>query len=79
MRYIEVSHMCIFPSDGTSRIRFTGQGYKALSQPDASGSPKIDLFCGSSTLYLKNCKCQVKKIPKAPLCKGSWQKSLIFD
>ena len=22
----EVSHMCIFPSDGTSRIRFTGQG-----------------------------------------------------
>ena len=40
MRYIEVSHMCIFPSDGISRIRFTGQSHKALSQPDASGPPK---------------------------------------
>ncbi len=25
--------MCIFSYDGTDRIRFTGQGYKALSQP----------------------------------------------
>ncbi len=32
--------MCIFPSDGTSRIRFTGQSYQTQSQPDASGPPK---------------------------------------
>ena len=32
--------MCIFPSDGTNRIRFTGHGYQAKSQPDASGPPK---------------------------------------
>ena len=44
MRY-QVSHLCIFSYDGTDRIRFTGQGYKAQSQPDASGSPKMDLFC----------------------------------
>ncbi len=36
----EASHMCIFPSDGTNRIRFTGHGYQAKSQPDASGPPK---------------------------------------
>ena len=36
----KASHMCIFPSDGTNRIRFTGRGYQAKSQPDASGSPK---------------------------------------
>ena len=35
--------MCIFPSDGISRIRFTGQSYKAHSQPDASGPPKTYL------------------------------------
>ena len=35
--------MCIFPSDGTSRIRFTGLGYGSHSQPDASGSPKTYL------------------------------------
>jgi len=38
-----VSHICIFPSDGTSRIRFTGLGYESHSQPDASGSPKTYL------------------------------------
>ena len=43
MRY-EVSE-CIFSYDGTDRIRFTGHGYKALSQPDASGPPKMDLLC----------------------------------
>ena len=32
--------MCIFPYDGTDRIRFTGLGHEAHSQPDASGSPK---------------------------------------
>ena len=37
--------MCIFPSDGTNRIRFTGQGDQAQSQPDASGPPKTYLFC----------------------------------
>ena len=44
MRY-KVSHMCIFSYDGADRIRFTGQGYEAQSQPNASGSPKMDLFC----------------------------------
>ena len=45
MRHKKASHMCIFPSDGTDRIRFTGLGYQAHSQPDASGSPKTNLFC----------------------------------
>ena len=36
--------MCIFPSDGTDRIRFTGLGYQSHSQPDASGSPKTYLY-----------------------------------
>ena len=36
--------MCIFPSDGTNRIRFTGKGYQAHSQPDASGPPKTYCF-----------------------------------
>ena len=40
MRFQKVSHMCIFPSDGTNRIRFTGKGYQAHSQPDASSPPK---------------------------------------
>ena len=44
MRY-KVSHMCIFSYDGADRITFTGQGYEAQSQPNASGSPKMDLFC----------------------------------
>ena len=43
MRY-EVSE-CIFSYDGTDRIRFTGHGYEAVSQPDASGPPKMDLLC----------------------------------
>ena len=42
--------MCIFPSDGTNRIRFTGQGYQAQSQPDASGPPKTYLFCDRTIL-----------------------------
>ena len=42
--------MCIFPSDGTNRIRFTGQGYQAQSQPDASGPPKTYLFCDNPIL-----------------------------
>ena len=37
--------MCIFPSDGTNRIRFTGKGYKSHSQPDASGPPKTYVLC----------------------------------
>lgn len=45
MRYVQVSHMCIFPYDGTNRIRFTGKGYKSHSQPDASGPPKTYLLC----------------------------------
>ena len=43
MRSSKDSHICIFPSDGTSRIRFTGQDYQVQSQPDASGSPKTYL------------------------------------
>ena len=43
MRYKKASHICIFPSDGISRIRFTGLGYGSHSQPDASGSPKTYL------------------------------------
>ena len=34
----------IFPSDGISRIRFTGQSQQAHSQPDASGPPKTYLL-----------------------------------
>ena len=30
MRY-KVSHLCIFSYDGTDRIRFAGQGYRAYS------------------------------------------------
>jgi len=37
--------MCIFPSDGTNRIRFTGKDYRVQSQPNASGSPKTICFC----------------------------------
>ena len=43
MRSSKDSHICIFPSDGTSRIRFTGQDYQVQSQPDASGPPKTYL------------------------------------
>ena len=44
-RDTKVSSICIFSYDGTDRIRFTGQGYQAFSQPDASGSPKMDSLC----------------------------------
>ena len=50
MRY-KVSHVCIFPSDGTGRIRFTGLGCRSHSQPDASGSPKMDLFLAVRGYY----------------------------
>ena len=43
---MKVSHICIFPSDGTNRIRFTGQDQIMVqSQPEASGTPKTYLFC----------------------------------
>ena len=43
---IKLSHLHIFSYDGTDRIRFAGQGtYFAKSQPEASGTPKMDLFC----------------------------------
>ena len=45
MRYIEVSHMCIFPYDGTNRIRFTGQDSDSPISAGGSGTPKSDLFC----------------------------------
>ena len=35
--------MSIFPYDGTDRIRFTGQGQEALSQPVTAGTPKTKL------------------------------------
>ena len=57
MRY-QVSHLCIFSYDGTDRIRFTGQGYEAKSQPDASGSPKMDLFCDYCKYNGGERKCQ---------------------
>ena len=50
MRYFQVSHICIFPSDGTNRIRFTGKDYRVHSQPDASGPPKTYLFCDLKSL-----------------------------
>ena len=43
MRYL--FGILIFPSDGTSRIRFTGQSQQAHSQPDASGPPEMYLLC----------------------------------
>ena len=37
----------IFSYDGTDRIRFTGRGtVSAKSQPESSGTPKMELFCG---------------------------------
>ena len=42
MRYL--FGILIFPSDGTSRIRFTGQSQQAHSQPDTSGPPKTYLL-----------------------------------
>ena len=44
------SHICIFPSDGIGRIRFTGLDYKIHSQPNASGSPKTYLCCDLAVL-----------------------------
>ena len=57
MRY-QVSHLCIFSYDGTDRIRFAGQGYEAQSQPDASGPPKMDLFCDYLNYRWLLGKCQ---------------------
>ena len=46
---MKVSHICIFPSDGANRIRFTGQSAAAAqSQPETSGPPKTYLFCDSA-------------------------------
>ena len=44
MRHEGISYS-IFSYDGTDRIRFTGTSYQAYSQPNAFGSPKMDLFC----------------------------------
>ena len=53
MRLESESHICIFPSDGTNRIRFTGQNYQVQSQPDASGPPKTYLFCDLKHIIAK--------------------------
>ena len=45
----------IFPSDGTSRIRFTGQSQQAHSQPDTSGPPKTYLL-GVADIIPKSAK-----------------------
>ena len=50
MRYL--FGILIFPSDGTSRIRFTGQSQQAHSQPDTSGPPKTYLL-GVADIILK--------------------------
>ena len=55
-----VSHICIFPSDGTNRIRFTGKGYQAHSQPDASGSPKTYLLLRSE-IIIAQIRCLSRK------------------
>ena len=49
----KASHVYIFSYDGTDRIRFTGLSYKAYSQPNAFGSPKIDLLC-DNLIILQN-------------------------
>ena len=46
--------MCIFPSDGTNRIRFTGQDYRVQSQPDASGPPKTYVLRDEFIITQKN-------------------------
>ena len=51
--------MCIFPYDGTNRIRFTGKGYRTHSQPDASGPPKTYVLC--DCLYYIAAGVKVKK------------------
>ena len=50
--------MCIFPYDGTNRIRFTGKGYKSHSQPDASGPPKtyLQAICDHYTAQWRSVK-----------------------
>ena len=60
MRHFKVSHICIFPSDGTNRIRFTGQGMHAQSQPNASGPPKTYLLA-IDLLYPSDSICQEKR------------------
>ena len=65
MRYKKVSHICIFPSDGTNRIRFTGQGCKPnLSRSHRHPEDKI-CFCdgfiilkktGMSTTQIAACR-----------------------
>ena len=58
--------MCIFSYDGTDRIRFTGQGYKALSQPDASGPPKMDHY--AICVYYSTTFVNVKPFLKKEAC-----------
>ena len=40
-----VSHMCIFPSDGTGRIRFTGQDTVLSNLSRIVRHPEDYLFC----------------------------------
>ena len=62
----KASHMCIFPSDGTNRIRFTGQDYQVQSQPDASGPPKTYLFCDSAVIIDRQRPIVKKKRGRSP-------------
>ena len=48
MRYL--FRYSAFPSDGISRIRFTGQSQQAHSQPDPSGPPKTYLLCAGNSI-----------------------------
>ena len=65
--------MCIFPSDGTNRIRFTGQDHRVQSQPDASGSPKTYVLCGYC--YYSSHREKVKKKQRRCLCLSLSKKS----
>jgi len=62
----KVSHICIFPSDGTNRIRFTGKDYRIHSQPDASGSPKTYALCDLKLLYRSRRESQEKRRRENP-------------
>ena len=47
MRSTKVSQYCIFPSDGTNRIRFTGQSaYRSISAGNVR-PPEDFVFCDS--------------------------------
>ena len=70
MRYL--FGILIFPSDGTSRIRFTGQSQQAHSQPDTSGPPKTYLLGVGDSIPKLSENVKVFVIERAKRVEGSF-------